>query len=84
MSRTIDRWLGLLLLACVVLAHALIPRYTIIPLGNKQGELLRIDRWTGRLSFMSLAIDTDWVELPMHASRPARTSEATQSCYTGD
>lgn len=41
-----DWWMGILLLAAAVLAHALIPRYEWRNVGPV--PRVRVDRWTGR------------------------------------
>jgi len=43
-------------------------RTTIVALGHS--DVLRVDRWTGRIYFMALSVDTDWIELPLRSRTP--------------
>jgi hypothetical protein len=41
-----DWWIGIALVTAALVLHALVPRYTLSPLGT---GLVRMDRWTGRV-----------------------------------
>jgi len=45
-----DWWLGIVLLALVILSHAMLPRYEFTPPDPSSGRPfgMRFDRWTGR------------------------------------
>jgi hypothetical protein len=60
----IDWWLGVMIVALSLLAHAFIPRYQIILAPESESSrpaILRVDRWTGRLEVVADPEATPWL-----------------------
>jgi hypothetical protein len=47
-------WLGVLVLALALLAHAALPRYEVQPVPGRPLNALRTDRWTGDVELLTL------------------------------
>jgi hypothetical protein len=59
-----DWYIGVLLLALALLAHALVPRYEWQAVAGEPRQLIRVDRWTGTAEHGTVYSRQGWMPMP--------------------